>query len=396
MHRNGKPRLLQTFGPEIEAFWEYTRDHATQLDDLAKDNETIKNRILNGTYIRHDLTDRLVNEGIKAQTEDKNESYECQKGYQHWTIEREVLFHPDPLPEGASRISIEVISRILNYDESGFNEVERVLHVMGEYTNPPFIVNTATGLHVHVGSNQPYTLPWLKGFCQLVTAFEHEIEALHPDHRVRPEPYDFNEYCAPPSNLPRLFPREGPVVGIAVLESCQDIRSLQKVFSPSSKHTLHSKYTAYNILNIGDTNSGNPKQTIEFRQHAGSLDAEEILHWVDFVGALVRYAYYADHEELLRFCMKHLRDWQNGGRYTVFGLMKTIGVSFLIPYYTPKVNFERPRRSLEDLPESVYVYSQRRPNTQFLYDLVKELAVEETATASGSDDIDDLALKRER
>lgn len=56
---------------------------------------------------------------------------------------------------------------------------------------------------------------------------------------------------------------------------------------------------AYNILNIGDVASRNPKETIEFRQHHRTLDAEEVLHWVAFVGALVNYAYYAHYNQLL-------------------------------------------------------------------------------------------------
>ncbi|MCJ1244830.1 hypothetical protein MMC30_002031 [Trapelia coarctata] len=368
-----KPQLLQTFGPEIECFWEYTRDHAVELEDFAKDDETMRAHLFNGTYIRHDLTDRLDHEGIPVQTEDEN--FDIRLGYQQWTIIGEELWHPDPLPEGSVRINIEVVGRILNYDQSGFGEVRRVLRVMGEYTNPPFTVNSATGLHVHVGSNQPYTLSWLKGFTQLVTAFEHEIETLHPDHRAYTLDGDVNEFCKPPSQSPELLPQEGPVVGIAVLEGCPNIKTLQAIFCGDS---IYSRYAAYNIVNIGDKDPINPKETIEFRQHQGTLDAEEILHWVTFVGALVRYAYYTDHEELLTFCMRHLRDWRNGGQYTVFDLMEIIGVSFLIPFYTPKADLGRPRQPLENMSEDTS--GQNRPDTQFMYDLLKDTAVEGDAT----------------
>jgi len=383
---NPKPRLLLTYGPEIECFWEYTRDHAIELDDLAKDDDIMKEHLLNRSYIMHDLTDRLDYEGIRVQTEDKN--FEFQPGYKDWTVMGEELFHPDPLPTGSVRIGIELVSRILNYDRRSFSEVCRVLRVMSEYTNPPFTVNTATGLHVHVGSNQPYTLSWLKNFTQLVTAFEHEIETLHPDHRVREADGDVNPYCQPPSQSRFLHPREGPVVGIAILEGCQDTESLKDTFS------AYNRYTAYNLLNIGYRDTENPKDTIEFRQHAGSLDSEEILHWVTFVGALVRYAYYTDHEELLTFCMTHLKDWENGGHYTVFDLMETIGVNFLIPYYIPKVDLRRPRQALENMPEGPY--GQQRPNLQFLYDLLKDTAAEEAPAASGSGGVDRPAPGRTR
>lgn len=89
----------------------------------------------------------------------------------------EILYHYDVEPdeEGATRDDFEVLSRVLEFDEECFNEVRIVFHVMGKYANPPFAVNEATRLHIPVGSSkQPYTLEWLQGFTQLVTAFEHE------------------------------------------------------------------------------------------------------------------------------------------------------------------------------------------------------------------------------
>jgi hypothetical protein len=375
-----KEPLQLTFGIEAETYWQYSREHAIELNRLAENDPTMKQRLLVGTYIMYHLHHSLADAGIAVQVDDEN----FEKGYKVWTMEFETLYHSDLPPEdqGATRDDFEVVSRILMYNRECFDEVRKVFHVMGKYKNPPFAVNTATGLHIHVGSpNQPYTLEWLKGFTQLVTAFEHEIEALHVDHRVRGENGQVNGFCNPPTRNPILLPRLGPVVGIAILEGCEEINSLQQTFSWGHRQM------AYNLLNIGNTEwiNHNPKQTIEFRQHAGSLDAEEILNWATFAGALVQYAYDADHTELLTYCMTHLADYPNLGRYSVFDLMEKVGVGFLVPYYKPRANLQRPRQAMRYMPQDRF--RDARPDTQWLYDLlVTDVEEESTASSSGKSD----------
>jgi len=374
-----KEPLQQTFGVEAETYWQYSREHAIELNRLAENDPTMKKRLFLGTYIMYHLHHSLADAGIAVQVDDEN----FEKGYIVWTMEHETLYHSDlqPEEEGATRDDLEVVSRVLKYDEGCFDEVRKVFHVMGKYNNPPFAVNTATGLHIHVGSpNQPYTLEWLKGFTQLVTAFEHEIQALHVDHRVRDEDGRVNGFCQPPTQNPLLLPRLGPIMGIAILEKCKDVESLQGTFSGGIRQT------AYNLLNIGNTEwiNFNPKQTIEFRQHAGSLDAEEILSWATFAGALVRFAYDTDHDDLLTYCMTHLADWPNPGRYTVFDLMEKIGVGFLVPYYKPKANLQRPRQEMRYMPQDRY--RERRPDTQWLYELLYADVKEDTSAGSSEED----------
>ena len=58
------------------------------------------------------------------------------------------------------------------------------------------------------------------------------------------------------------------------------------------------RYMAHNLTNL-DTTQENPKLTIEFRQHAGTLDEKKITMWIGFVISLVEFAVEAGQREAL-------------------------------------------------------------------------------------------------
>ena len=70
---------------------------------------------------------------------------------------------------------------------------------------------------------------------------------------------------------------------------------------PRSKDPNLRHFYKYNFMPLLSD-----KPVIEFRQHEGTLNADEILRWVTFVGALVSLAYNIDIQNLAR--LAHLSD----------------------------------------------------------------------------------------
>jgi Putative amidoligase enzyme len=114
-------------------------------------------------------------------------------------------------------------------------------------------------------------------------SFEKQIHAVFPASRVkrdgaRPLSYSYQD--------------EGDVYACAKrIEECRDYSSLLKSMG-------RRRETAYNISHLQemDEKHGRPVYTygtIEFRQHHGPIDADEISNWVQFVSGLKRLAHWA-------------------------------------------------------------------------------------------------------
>ena len=353
-----------TFGVELEFWYEYHRIHQSELDELGSHMGIDRMSIPQENLVYEIVAKLLSNYQIPV-----NDVYlghwgrERQHTDEKWTVKEECLEIESYSTPNITKFEIEVTSRILDFEKESFEEVRLVLAVLENFPGPyKFYVNRFTGLHVHVGALQEkFCLPWLKRFCQTVTAFEHEIESLHPDSRIQ------NLYAEAPSTVPGLLSRVSPITSLAVLELSKDFEGLKSVFMNDSR------YKAYNIDFITDPDTYpsdmvKEKQTIEFRQHAGSLDPDTICNWVEFVGALVKYTFHADHKENLMFLMNHLKSFPDTA-YTIEDLMKKIGVPHLFAWYrnNDKI-YERDRVLTNDLPE--LDPRIKVPDVKFLWDLL--------------------------
>ncbi|MCJ1398463.1 hypothetical protein MMC11_001663 [Xylographa trunciseda] len=354
------PEVRLTFGIELEFFYEYDEAYQDELNKLGAGL---------GIHLAPDENFQLVYEVIAKILSDNQipvnpvRSNWCFASYEKWSVMPETLdstFFNEP---NVRKVEIEVTSRILVLEEKSFEEVRLVLDLLENFPGPyKFYVNRFTGFHVHVAAQKErFVLPWLKKFTQTVTAFEHEIESLHSDDRIR------NRFALAPSQVPMLLPRGGPVTSLAVLDQQSSFADLQTAF-------VKSRYTAYNFDHLFDpesypTNIVMGKQTIEFRQHAGTLDADTICNWVEFVCALIRYSFRADHRDNLTFLMNHLENFPET-RYTIEDLMRKIGVPHLFPWYRDNDKIrDRARVRIEDLPENDQ--SIELPDVQPLWDLLQ-------------------------
>ena len=211
-------------------------------------------------------------------------------------------------------------------DPTGFEEVRCVLSLIKSRVE--LITNLSCGLHVHVGNAEKgYPLRTLKNFALLVTRFEREIHRLHPDERVIYP--GVRRWCCPPSQL--LQPRD-PLLSGRCIENVKTLEELQSLMNP-----VYYRNAAYNFLHLAEPGGEflDSYQTIEFRQHAASVDADEILAWVEFTTGMVRYSHHLVNSDwLFDLCSYCPTDDSFG----ILDLMRKFGQEDLVTFYRTRLH----------------------------------------------------------
>ncbi|KIV94335.1 hypothetical protein PV10_02109 [Exophiala mesophila] len=228
-------------------------------------------------------------------------------------------------------IGLELISPVLKtpdttsaaFDGVSFRELDRVLAAMQASPSAPYIYTAnakVSSLHVHIGVElselgTPNDIPLnvLQHLTWMILAYEDAITLLHhperhgyygtksrertmsnrrifaPEWQVKNEPLpNFNHTCGqtPVFDAELAFTR---VFG--EVKSHRDLTCL--VSNQISRHNGWWRETMVNFGNLVSQSVGTrrvPTKTVEFRQHHGTLDVQEIKEWVYFVTSLVRAA----------------------------------------------------------------------------------------------------------
>ena len=259
----------------------------------------IKKKLANNT--RCNLVTAIRNAGIPCN------DYQGAQDFQSWTVEddgsisergelnqalvtfsggQQVVMTPQ-LREKWFLVSVEITSRILPASPDSMREIEALLTVL---RREPTLVNETTGLHVHVGQgNSGFDLRTLKNLLFFGTMFEGHVANLHPIERLNNP-----GACLQPRMT--FDPKERhPQAIFARLESFQSVADLVRWWHTERRDRANWRrddamldgHHAYNVLNLAP---GMPKQTIEFRAAAGTLDPGAVVRWVMFVLNIVRIA----------------------------------------------------------------------------------------------------------
>ncbi|MCJ1469696.1 hypothetical protein MMC07_008332 [Pseudocyphellaria aurata] len=227
---------------------------------------------------------------------------------------------------------IELKSLALDYSPSALKQVTDVVKFL--VSKLDLFVNETCGLHVHVGNeSRGFTVRTLKTFASLITAFEPQLNSLHPFDRHE------NGFARP---LSRAFRKGAPLrekmLIIDELETVDDlicrfhpIYDAEYVFEASRRlDWSKDRYMAFNFFNLqGDE----PFNTIEFRQHQGTLDPDQIANWVRLTCTLVHMSY-ADENSVRDLIEQHL---DNPSR-TVMDLLVDLKLPGLASFYAPLVS----------------------------------------------------------
>ncbi|KZT53454.1 hypothetical protein CALCODRAFT_557534 [Calocera cornea HHB12733] len=164
--------------------------------------------------------------------------------------------------------------------------------------------NRTTGLHVHVapGISQPWSPADLRKIALLFVLLEDQVDLYHAAHRWKPNPRNErfiasmrkSRFCAGMTKLQ---------LGESILQmrSWEELAALVNPNPDGGTRTPYSRYYKVNFTAIGKHG------TVEFRQHEGTLDLQQIFTWAETVLALVRLAMGTEERALLQLCLSNVQ-----------------------------------------------------------------------------------------
>lgn len=261
--------------------------------------------------VRLDMIKTLNDKGFLTNTE------LSQIDFSKWTVATDGTVRPTNY-SSKNWCAIELKTPALKFSRPALEQVDKVVKLL--VSEFKLYTNENCGLHVHVGNqNMGFTMPTLKPFCGLITAFEEQLNSLHPLDRLENE-------CAKPV---RMVFREGAPTRekLGIIASLNDVDGIISQF-----HGDDDKYKAYNFLNLNE-GLENPLRTIEFRQHRGTLGPDMIVNWAFLVCVLVSLSH-SNGEPLGNLIEKHIDDTE----YTVVDLLKDLKLPDLANFYAPLVS----------------------------------------------------------
>lgn len=338
-----------TFGIELEficlhpdSFWSDDQKSTFSSDDEYEEYGA-------GPAIYKALTDR----GVPAVGyESFDDLQDHVPSYSSWRVETDALHLSEAeanlLPPGWEVEAVEISSRKLHFLRDDWRaEIGVVLQVLKEVEDRGcrFITNSSTGFHVHIGRDGGEFIPLrvAKNVFQLCTAFERLIDELHASQRIElPEEEPECHYYFPLSFFhtygSQFVPEKGTKSSL-LLDRLQRIEQAQTYEDVGSFFTilrpevgLHEPVvTGHNSTVNFDNLFPAPELgryaehltgTIEFRQHAGTLNYLSIVAWVTLTSQIVEYCTVAGTSDFLDLVIRGVDP-----EYTLDDLLKEIRCS---------------------------------------------------------------------
>jgi len=155
-------------------------------------------------------------------------------------------------------LGLEVVSPIL-YGLEGINEVKKCLHVLDHIVRAK--VKKDCGIHVHFDAGG-ISVPQIWNIYKSYARNEDVFDMIMPDSRK----LDNNEYC-----LPLTY----------------QVEHMEEISTPNTIHALRciigtGRYYKVNLQSLFRQN------TIEFRQHSGSLNGEKVENWIKLLYSFIQ------------------------------------------------------------------------------------------------------------
>ncbi|MCJ1398462.1 hypothetical protein MMC11_001662 [Xylographa trunciseda] len=224
--------------------------------------------------------------------------------------------------------SVEIFSRVLPYNIDALREVGIVVNtVAAEF---PVFVNESCALHVHVG-NMDFGFPiqTVKNFATLVTCFENQFNQIHPLHRL-----DY-AYCLPETLAFRSSERNM----WRMAEIIDQLNTPQKIIRQFGTKR-NDRDEVYHWWCYNYNNLVLAKRTIEFRQHAGTLDLAAVFRWIKLACTLIAIAHNSESEVILDLILYFIEHEQDRN-YNIFTLLRLLHLPGLANAYSGHC-FEHP------------------------------------------------------
>lgn len=350
--------LFYTFGVEFELIVKYKHaDRGQKRSTTAGSPAFCYNDRNRNAHIHGQVVEVLRRAGLQVNDYNtRGENWIC------WTVKASSTI--GALPGDKDQISawsfcpVKITTPVMRFERNEehdpFREIERMLRALKKKFK--VMVNSTCGLQVHVGAfTDPHDKQWffsrgfplqtLRNFTQLVSLFELEINALHPPTRVI-----HSKCCEPPS---QLLPETDDHVPL--IEQCEDFATLNRLWGGKDRYCNNNKNNnaatkdssevvvadsplAYDLSTFHESDprgDEDPRRTIVFRQHKGTLLYEDVYHWVKLAVRMVKFS----HEcgpgglplRLLR-CRDEERHWPSG-HFNTISFLKAIGAFEQAGYY---------------------------------------------------------------
>jgi len=155
--------------------------------------------------------------------------------------------------------SLELVSPVLE-GEDGLQQIEKVCSILKRLNA---YINKSCGLHVHFDA-QNFDLRQWKNIYKNYAGFEAQIDELMPNSRRG----NTNYYCRSLKSISNLT---------AKIDAASTLSAIENVFTNNRYFKINP--TSYRRHN-----------TIEFRQHSGTIEYSKISNWLVFLHNLVDYS----------------------------------------------------------------------------------------------------------
>ena len=241
--------------------------------------------------------------------------------YSQWIIDEDASVHLSSeekayIGDNYETEAIEIASPVLKLTEPhDLIKVQQVLNLlrwMEIEFGCMFLANESCGMHVHVGCGQgnPIPIAIAKRVFQLTTAHEHNIDALHAASRIRapvvPEGPDRYPHYAPLSFFHRrakaASKHDNVFDWLNRIEKTRDFLDFERIFQVT--WALEGGLDGGHSSAVNFDNLFREKQTIEFRQHLGTLEPTEVTRYVLFLGYLITYCFQTDEDKFIELLLK--------------------------------------------------------------------------------------------
>lgn len=254
-------------------------------------------------------------------------------GYQKWGLVTDGSIKAgarimDPKWNGSKFTGVELQTPAFLFSAYAMDQIEKVLKLLTLHFD--VFVNPSCGLHVHVGNaHAGFPVRTVKNFCMLTSIFERQFNSLHPKHRIE------NLYAKPPGRV--FVPPVSPWDTVLAIDALNTIPDIVERFS--TYDSCIDTAVAYNLANLQYTT----KRTIEFRQHAATLDPVAVLMWVETVTGLVSLAHQTPYPAFVELIEEHIND----DSFLVTDLLHALNLHKVADYYAQRGIYTHPRQEWE-------------------------------------------------
>jgi hypothetical protein len=166
----------------------------------------------------------------------------------------------------------EVVSPILSGEE-GFRQVREVMSAL-ELIGAK--VNKSCGLHVHIGAAD-FTLRQFQNLAKNYLFFEDFFDMIMPVSRRE----SANQYIKSMRDKFGGYDHAAAGRGMSGINAC---RTIDQVIQTLNGYSRDDRYYKLNLTAFWR------HQTVEFRQHAGTVEADKAINWIKLVMAFVEKA----------------------------------------------------------------------------------------------------------